>query len=144
MNSNRKTARILEDVKIDVRIKLAATWIAAMFGYIYGDILGFYIPGHIGKIMAGELPIGSQVSVLAAAILMSIPGFMVFLSLTLKAKANRWVNIIMGIIHIVIMLGSFFIPPVTFNLFYIYLAIVEIGFNTLTIWYALKWPKQEA
>jgi len=127
----------MEDVKINVRIKLAATWIAAMFGYIYGDILGFYIPGHIEKIMAGELPIGSQISVLAAAILMSIPGFMVFLSLTLPYKATRWANIIMGIFHIVVMLGSLFVGTV--EIYYIYFAIVEMGFNTLTIWYAWKW-----
>ncbi len=51
----------------DVRIKLAATWIAAMFGYIYGDILGFYVPGHIEKIIAGDMPIGSQITVLVVA-----------------------------------------------------------------------------
>jgi len=129
----------MEDTKINVKIKLAATWIAAMFGYIYGDILGFYIPGHIEKIMAGEMPIGSQLSLLAAAILMSIPGFMVFLSVTLPYKANRWANIIMGIFNIVVMIGSIFAPPVTFDIYYIYLAIVEIGFNTLTVWYAWKW-----
>jgi len=127
----------MEDVKINVKIKLAATWIAAMFGYIYGDILGFYVPGHIEKIMEGGLPIGSEISVLAAAILMSIPGFMVFLSLTLPYKANRWANIIMGIFQIVVMLGSMFMGTV--EIYYIYFAIVEIGFNTLTIGYAWKW-----
>ncbi len=118
----------------DVRIKLAATWIGAMFGYIYGDILGFYVPGHIEKIIAGDMPIGSQITLLAAAILMSIPGFMGFLSVTLPYKANRRLNIIMGIIHIVIMIGSFLMPPLTLNIYYLYFEIVEIGFNALTIW----------
>ncbi len=34
-NSNIKTARILEDVKINVKIKLSALWVAVMFLYIY-------------------------------------------------------------------------------------------------------------
>ena len=38
MNLNRKTATILEDVKINVKIKLAALWVALMFLYIYADI----------------------------------------------------------------------------------------------------------
>ena len=91
----------------DVKIKLAATWIAAMFGYIYGDILGFYIPGWIEKIIAGDVPIGSEITLLGAAILMTLPGLMVFLSVTLPYKPNRWANIIMGIFHIVVMLWSF-------------------------------------
>jgi len=127
----------------DVKIKLAATWIAAMFCYIYGDIFGFYVPGHLEKIMAGDLPIGSPITLLAAAILLSIPGFLVVLSVTLPQKSNRLVNIIMGIFHIVLVIVSIFIPPVSFDIYFIYLTIVEVGFNTLTIWYAWKWSTQE-
>jgi hypothetical protein len=36
---------------------------------------------------------------LSAMILMTIPIIMILLSLTLKAKANRWTNIIVGILH---------------------------------------------
>jgi len=32
----KKTARILEDVKINVKIKLSALWVAVMFLYICG------------------------------------------------------------------------------------------------------------
>ena len=135
-----ESAIIMEDVKI----KLAAAWIAAMFAYIYADILGFYVPGAIGKIMAGELPIGSPITVLAAAILMSIPGFMVFLSLTLPYKTNRWVNIIMGIFHFGLAIGTFFASPLDASeLYYYYFAFIEIGFTTLIIWYAKNWSKQE-
>ena len=127
----------------DVKIKLAATWIAAMFCYIYGDIFGFYVPGHIEKIMAGDMPIGSPITLLAAAILMSIPSFMVLFSVTLPYKSNRQVNIIMAIFHMVLVIGAIFVPPVSFDIYFIYLTIVEVGFNILTIWYAWKWSTQE-
>ena len=41
------TAKRLEDMKIDIKIKLSALWIALMFLYTYADILGFYAPGNI-------------------------------------------------------------------------------------------------
>ncbi len=38
MNTNKKTTRILEDVKINVKIKLSVLWVAVMLCYIYGDL----------------------------------------------------------------------------------------------------------
>ena len=35
MNSEKKTATILEDVKINVKIKLSALWVALMFLYVW-------------------------------------------------------------------------------------------------------------
>ena len=142
MNTNKKTARIMEDVKINVKMKLSAVWVAVMLCYIYGDLFGFYKPGLIEEIMAGELPLGSQISLVGAAIMMTIPAIMVFLSLTLKAKANRWANIILGIIYTGIMLFTMFLPGVW--AYYIFLGIVEVVLTVLIVWSAWKWPKQEA
>jgi len=143
MNTNKKTARNLEDVKINVKIKLSALWVSLMFFYLYADVLTFYQTGFIEQIIAGEV-IGiqiNQVFLLGAAILLAIPSVMVFLSLTLKAKANRWANIILGIFFTVFL-------PITMLMttyaYYIFLGIVEVVFTALIVWYAWKWPKQEA
>jgi hypothetical protein len=90
MNSLKKTAGILEDVKI----KLSALWVALMFCSTYADVLGFYAPGNIEELISGEIA-GIQMTqglLLGMAILMAIPSIMVFLSLTLKAKANGLAN----------------------------------------------------
>ena len=146
MNSNKKTARIFEDVKIDVKIKLAALWVALMFLYIYADVLTFYQPGIIEEIIAGEV-VGiqiNQVFLLGAAILMAIPGVMVCLSLTLKAKANRRANIILGIFHAGVLLTTMFITvEIETYAHHIFYLIVEAVFIVLIVWYAWKWPKQE-
>ena len=143
MNSNRKTATILEDVKINVKIKLSALWVAVMLCYLYGDIFGLYKPGLIEEIIAGEVA-GMQITqvwLLGVVILMAIPSVMVFLSLTLKAKANRWVNIILGIVYTGVMLYTMLMPGVW--TYYIFLGIVEVVLTALIVWYAWKWPKQE-
>ncbi len=142
MNSNKKTTRTLEDVKINVKMKLSALWAAVMFLYVYGDLKTFYKPGIIEGIIegkAGSIKI-TQAFLLGSAILMAIPIFMVFLSLTLKAKANRWTNIIVGISQIGLVLGSAIGDP---NIYWIFAHGVEAVFLALIVWYAWKWPKQE-
>ncbi len=99
MNSIKKTVKILKDVKINVKMKIAGLWVAVMFMYIYVDFIARFMPGNIEEAIAGKMgpfPV-TQVALLAAMILMTIPSVMVFLSLTLKPKANRWANIILGI-----------------------------------------------
>ncbi len=135
----------MEDVKINVKIKLTALWAAVMFLYVYGDLLGFMKPGHLEELIAGKGVGGiqiTQVVLLGIAILMAIPGVMVFLSLLLKPKVNRWANIILGILYTLVMLGTMLMPGAW--AYYIFLGIVEIVLTLLIAWYAWKWPKQEA
>ena len=141
-NSNKKTAE-LEDVKINVKVKLSALWVAVMFLYLYVDYFTLYIPGHIEDILAGivwKFQI-TQTWALSAMILMTIPIIMILLSLTLKAKANRWTNIIVGILHILLAIAN--VIGETWA-FYIFGTIAEIVLLSLIVWNAWKWPKQEA
>jgi hypothetical protein len=137
MNSNRKTAE-LEDVKINVKIKLSALWVAVMFLYVYADIRGLYETGSIEGLIAGELG-GfkiNQVFLLVSALIMAIPSVMVFLSLALKPKANRWANIIVAIFFVVLNLIGLGTYPWGYDKF---LIIVGLVFNALIVWYAWKW-----
>ena len=136
MNANKGTARTLEDVQI----KLSGLWVAAMFSWVYGDLLRMYS----GDFVPGDLELGNVISPemmwLASAITMIVPGVMVFLSLTLKNKANRWANIIIGIFYTGYNLIGLPSYPSAYDMF---LIIVGILFTALIVWYAWKWPKQE-
>ena len=143
MNTNKKTSRNLEDVKVNVKIKLSALWVALMFLYVYVDIFAFYKPGTIENILAGkvwEFEI-TQAWALTALILMTIPSVMIFLSLILKPKVNRWANIIVAIFYIVVSVTT----PLGESWAFIWFgSIVEVVLLSLIVWYAWKWPKQEA
>jgi hypothetical protein len=89
MGTNKITPRTLGDVKINVKTKLSGLWVTLMLFYIYADILGFYTPGNIEKVVSGEIG-GFQITE-GFLFVMAIPSVMVFLSLVLKANANRWV-----------------------------------------------------
>jgi hypothetical protein len=125
----------------DVQIKLAALWVCRMLTGFLGDVLRFLEPGMLEKIIAGEAD-GMQIThelLLVSAIVMVIPIFMVFLSLTLPYKANRWANITSAIFFI----GFDLIGLPTYTSAYaVLLIIVGLLFNALTLWYAWKWSKQ--
>jgi hypothetical protein len=145
MNSEKKTATILEDPKINIKIKLAGLWASILFLFIYVDYFGLFIPGAMEKIIAGEVAHTgiqiTQVFLLAVIILMMIPSLMIFLSLALPAKANRWTNIIVGIFNIVVGVAGLIGETWAY---YIFATIVEVVLLLLIVWYAWKWPKQEA
>ena len=144
MNTNKKTARILEDVQVNVKIKLSALWVTVMFLFAYVDIFGKYEPGHLENAIAGEIA-GFQITqgwLLGVTIMMTIPSLMVFLSLALKPKVNRWANIVVAIFKIIVVVGSLFIEVPW--AYYIFGSILEVVLLSLIVWYAWKWPKQEA
>ncbi len=143
MNSGKNTARILEDVKVNVKWKISALWAASMFLYIYVDYFYLYVPGTLEEIIAGKMgPFPTtQVLLLGVLILMMIPSLMIFLSLALKAKWNRWTNIIVGILKILVLVTAVIGESWAF---YIFATIVEVVLLLLIVWYAWTWPKQEA
>lgn len=70
---------------------------------------------------------------------MLIPILMVYLSLSSKAKINRSMNIIVGIVYIVVGLGTTVGENWTF---YVVGHIIGILILILIIWTAWKWPTQ--
>ena len=143
---NNKTACILEDRKLNVKTKLALLWIALMFFYIYNDIFSLFQPGHVAELAEGHLE-GvrfTQTLLLSAAILMVFPSCMVLLSLSLKARANRVVNIVVGILHIFVLLGTQFVGQGETWLYWRFYELLELLFIVFIIWTACKWPATES
>lgn len=130
-----------EDFKVNVRIKLSALWASVMFCYIYGDYFSLYVPNKIQGFISGENMLDSPIKLFAAMILMVIPSLMIFLSILLKPKLARLLNIIFGIIYTAIML---LIAATTLDpwwAFYVFLALVESTITILIVWQAYKWPR---
>ncbi len=136
------TQNILEDIRVSVKLKLATLWASFMFLYIYVDYFHLYMPGSIKDILAGKVYVFdiSYFFLLIAMFFVAIPTLMIFLSVVLPAKANRWTNIIVATV---------FIPYMLFNLageawIHMYFAAaVEIVLLCLIIRYSLKWPHIE-
>jgi len=140
MNTNKKTARILEDVKI----KLSALWAARMLSGLQGDVVRFMGPGALEEFIEGTtgMTITNEL-LLVMSIVFSVPIFMSYLSLTLKDKVNRWANRCIGIFFVVfdlMFLILFWQENPSYEIFW---SFVYLVFTALVVWYAWKWPNPE-
>ena len=86
----------------------------------------------------------TQAWLLGGVILMETAIAMVVLSRVLKYRANRWANIIVGIIHTVAVLASTLVGAEAPAPYYTFHIIIEVACTLFIVWYAWKWPKQEA
>ncbi|MCW5914253.1 MAG: hypothetical protein KIT66_06570 [Chitinophagaceae bacterium] len=138
-----KNSSYFEDLKVNVKIKLSALWAASTFCYLYGDYFELYLPKKVERLLVGENILDNPGKLFAAAVLMTIPATMVFLSIVLRPKINRILNIIFGLLFTTIMLLIAFTSLTPWRTFYVFLALVESILTALIVWYSWKWPKQK-
>jgi Family of unknown function (DUF6326) len=132
----------LADFPINLKLKLSALWSAVMFCYIYGDYFQLYVPDKVENFISGDTLLDSPFKLFLASVLMAVPALMVFLSLVLKPKANRLLNIIFGIIYTGIMVLIAFTSIAPWWTFYVFLAVLESCITATIVWYGWHWPKQ--
>ena len=133
---------MLENSKVNIKIKLAALWASALFCYLYGDYFQLYTPDKVNSLITGENNLDSPTKLLIASILMAIPSIMVGASIILKPKLNRILNIIFGTLFTLMMIVIGVYSTNEWYLFYVFLAFLESIITALIVWYAWKWPKE--
>ncbi len=127
----------MDQVKIGVRSKLSALWATMMFLYVYADVLSIYRPGQIDEIrdgMMGPFEV-SQSVLLSASVVVIIPAFMIFLSLILPSRVNRWSNIAVGVVFILVNISN--VIGETWVYYWVF-GILEILVTFLIVRYAWK------
>ncbi len=146
MNTDTETTTALQDPPVSIRGKLAAAWTSLMFLYIYVDYLHLYKPGSLEDILAGvvwEFDI-SQTFFVIGLTSVAIPALMILLSMTLPARVNRGINLVVA---------TLLIPYSAFNVvgqfvesqpwFYFYglgvvLEVIILGYILRSAW---TWPR---
>jgi len=130
----------LSDLRLHVKVKLAALWTSLMFCFVYGDYFELYHPGKLDSIAAGKIgPFEvTQGALVGTAILMIIPSLMSALTLLLPAAGSRVANIVFGIAYAAVMVlaiqGTW--------AFYVLFGLVEIAICTAIVVMAWRWPRE--
>jgi len=135
MNANQKATGMA-----DMKVRLSTLWVFVMINMLMADIVTFMNPGALGQMIAGDM--GFQVTqeiLLVFSILLEIPIVMILLSRVLNHRANRWANMIAGVITILFVIGGG--SP---YLSYIFFATIEVVSMAFIVWQAWKWTAQEA
>jgi len=134
---------MLENQKVNIKIKLASLWASATFCYLYGDYFELYTPDKVNSLITGDNIMDSPIKLLIASIILAIPSVMVAVSIFLKPKINRILNILFGTLFTIIMVFIGIMSTNEWYLFYTFLAFLESIITALIVWYAWKWPKEK-
>ena len=132
----------LEDMRVGVRPKISALWIAMLILFAYGDIFGFFKPGQIEEVMSGEIS-GIEITqgfLFAISVYIAIASVMIFLTLVLSPAVARWSNIVLAILYIVSILAA----AIGEDAYYLFLSAVETAVLLLIVRYAWTWPRQHS
>ena len=124
-----------------MQVRLSTLWIFIMFNMVFADILSFMYPGFLKEVMTGYAG-GVHITpgfLLGAAVVTEIPIAMIVLSRVLKHGANRWANIVAGVITIAYVIGGS-----ATTLHAVFFAAIEVTCALLIIWYAWKWRHPDA
>ncbi|HJS88767.1 MAG TPA: DUF6326 family protein [Steroidobacteraceae bacterium] len=131
----------------NIRARLSVLWVFATLNYIYADV--FACMDALGsKAVSSKIMHFSPGAWLGIAILMEIPMAMILLSWILKPQANRWANIIAGVIETLAVLLTQIVGPL-FNLtttssYYVFFGAMEVPCTLLIVWYAWRWASDDA
>jgi hypothetical protein len=143
---NPPSQSTLEDLRMPVQAKLAAAWTSFMFLYIYVDYLALYKPGVVDDILAGivhEFATGPTF-VATALTLVAIPILMILLSMTLPARVNRTINLVVATLYIPVSIYNAAGEPGPYFYFY----GLSIGLEVLLLAFILRsawtWPRRTA
>jgi hypothetical protein len=103
------TIRQYRDTQVDVKLVLCALWIAMMFVFAYVDIFGFFRADILkaaldGKVATVDFTV-NQVFLTFTLMYILPAALMVALSLVLKPRVNRIVNIVVSLVYLITIIG---------------------------------------
>lgn len=143
MRAAEKSSRLLEEMRVNVRVKISALWAAVMFLFIYVDHFALFIPGVLADATGGNVG-GFEVSqgtLVAGMLLMVIPSLMIFLTVVLNPRASRWANIIIAIVYIGVVIANVIGESWAY---YIGASVIEAVLLGVIVVYAWKWQRVSA
>jgi hypothetical protein len=141
LGTNKETARNL----LDVRIVLAALWIAEVLSSLNGDTYRISDPITLKSMLENT---GSIVTtpglLLTMSMIFVVPILMSALTLILKSSVSRWANRIIGILYALITFAFLVLCFVLRSASYEFVwATAQLVFTLLVVWYAWKWTNPE-
>lgn len=132
--------KVLENMRVGVRFKISALWIAMLLLFAYGDIFGFLRRDVIQDVMAGEIS-GIEITqgfLVATSVYIAVACVMVFASLVLRPRICRSVNLVLAVLYILSIAASTVGETWAY---YFLTSAAEVALLVLILWYSWTWPR---
>ncbi len=129
------------DSPVDVKLVLSALWIAMLFVFAYVDIFAFYRADVLEAALEGRVEgtafTVNQVFLTGTLVYILLPVLMVVLSLVLRPRLNRTVNIVVGTLYAVSIVVSCIGEDWVYYLAGSAVEVVLLGVIVRRVW---TWP----
>jgi hypothetical protein len=134
MVTENRTGSALVDERVNMRIVLAALWIAHFLLWSFGDMM---------SLMQDRVePVESNIVLVIAPTTAIVQASMIFFCLVGPVKLVRLVNLVVAPVYLLFNIGYLGEPDaVVWNY---YLGVAYVLFSSMIIWHAWKWPTVEA
>jgi Family of unknown function (DUF6326) len=132
--------KTLESCRVNVRIKISAAWTSVLFIFAYVDLFSLYRPDFRAGIEAGEVGgfAVNQSFLFGTTAYVVIPSLMVLVTLILRPRVNRIVNIALAILYAVTIIAG----AIGEWSYYIFGSGIEVVLLAAVVYYAWTWPRQ--
>ena len=133
-----------EDTRLDVKVVLSALWIAMLIVFAYVDIFGFLRADILDAAQEGKVAVTGvtvdQVFLVFTTAYILVPTLMVFLSLVLRPRVNRIVNIVVALVYVASIVASCIGEEWAY---YLLGSAVEVVLLAAIIRTAWAWPRAQ-
>jgi hypothetical protein len=125
--------------RIDTRLRISALWVAMLFVFAYVDLFSLYRPDVRADLEAEKLSAFdiNQTFLFSTTLYIVIPSLMVYLTLVMRPRTNRVVNMIVAAGYGLTVIGS---AVGEWN-YYILGSAIQTILLALVIHHAWTWPK---
>ncbi len=140
--SRATQSMVFDQAPVNVRVKISSLWMATLLVFAYVDIFSFFRADYRADIESGDVSgftIG-QSFLLAVTVYVAIPSLMVFLTMVLRPKVCRIVNITLGIVYALTIIGG----VIGEWHYYVLGSAIEVVLLGAIVWYARTWPRVAA
>jgi hypothetical protein len=135
------TTRQYRDTRVDVKLVLSALWIAMLFVFAYVDIFGFFRTDVLEAALDGKVATTTftvdQTFLTVTLVYLLVPILMVVLSLVLRPRVNRIVNIVVSLLYMISIVAAAIGEE---WVYYILGSAVEVALLAAIVRYAWTWP----
>ncbi|WP_411720065.1 DUF6326 family protein [Mycetocola sp.] len=125
--------------RIDVRLRIAALWVAIMLVFAYVDLFSLYRPDVRAGLEQGTIALFEvdQIFLLLVTVYVAVPAAMIYLSLVLPHRANRLANIALPTLYSITIIGA----AIGEWGYFIFGSVLEVVLLALIIVHSVQWRR---
>ena len=135
------TTKQYRDTQVDVKLVLCALWIAMLFVFAYVDIFASLRADVLKAALDGKVATTgftvNQIFLTLTLIYILLPTLMVVLSLLLKPRVNRIINIVVSLVYLITIIVSAIGETWAYYFLGSFIEVILLVAISRTAW---KWP----